>query len=479
MILSIAGVQNGADISSNVERDTGTFEIDAAIGKRMDTFRCTMFDPSLVLAIPDRAEVWVYDAPAGGTVTDPPTAISAYNTYLNGAGHEVTSPTPANWTTRLFAGYVATPRYAVIGPQRYVGIEAQDYTYRLRTTVCNKAYVGGQTDKAIVQDIFGTYRKDFDATNVNVLASNMPAISFPVHSLEQFMERIIKITRGVYRVDYYKRLFYGAIGQQLAPFGLSDNPDGSTTYGMEEPIGYAPDGTGLANQVWVVGARYLSNVQSYQIPPALVNGTTFQFTLPGDPDITGMTVTVAGADQGAGGVIPAAGDITQQSSYKNNWVIQHLPAILALKTTPTSGQAIVVTGKFRYPLVSKVSASDLIALTGGNVFESVVRDRRINDLSLAQQVGNAFLRNQGLSMKGGTCTIRKRGTGGAILQPGQQISITHTKLFAGGVLKDGSGNPVTSMQALVTRLRMKLDTDSVEPYAYEINFADRQIGGGY
>jgi subtilisin family serine protease len=478
MILSIAGVQGGADLSANVERDTGTFEVDSAVGKRMDTFRCTMFDPTLVLAVPDRAEIWVYDAPAGGTVVDPPGAISAYNTFLNGAS-PVTDANPLNWTTRLFAGYVATPRYAVIGPQRFVGIEAQDYTYRLRSTVCNKAYVGALTDKAIIQDIFGVYRKDVDVTNVNVIVSNMPAISFPVHSLEQFMERIIKISRGIYRVDYYKRLFYGAIGQQLAPFGLSDTPNGTTTLGMEEPIGYAPDGTGLANQVWVVGARYLSLVQSYQVPPTLINGSNFQFTLPGDPDFTGMTVTVAAVDQGVGGVIPAAGDITSQASYKNSWVIQHLPAILALKTTPTAGQAVIVTGKFRYPLVSKVSAGDLIALTGGNIFESIIRDRRINDLSLAQQVGNAFLRNQGLSMKGGTCTIRKRGQGGAILQPGQQITITHTKLFAGGVLKDGSGNPVTTMNALVTRLRLKLDTDSAEPYAYDNNFADRQIGGGY
>jgi hypothetical protein len=479
LILSIKGVQGGADLSGSVERDSGTFEVDGQVGKRMDTLRCTLFDPTLTLAIPDRAEMWVYDAPAGGAVTDPPRAISAYNTFRNGAGLEVTSTNPALWTTRLFAGYVATPRYTVVGPQRFVGIEAQDYTFRLRSTICNKAYAPPQTDKAIIQDIFATYRPDIDTANVNVVTANMPAIQFPVHSLEQFMERVVKITRAIYRVDYYKRLFYGAIGQVPAPFALSDQPNGTTILGMEEPIGYSPEGSSLVNAVWIVGGRYLGASQAYQIPPSLVNGTAFQFPLPGDPDIGGMKVTVAGVDQGAGGVVPAAGDMAAQSGYKFAWIIQHNPAIVALKVTPTSGQAVIVTGKFRYSLVSRISEPELIALTGGNIFEASLRDRRINDLGLADQVGNAFLRNQGLTMKGGVCTIRKRGQGGAILQPGQTMSITHATLFGGGALKDASGNPTTTMNAVITRLRLRLDTDSVEPYAWEINFADRAATGGH
>src|SRR5205823_11502039 len=60
---------------------------------------------------------------------------------------------------------------------------------------------------------------------VQQVVAAMPAISFPVHSLEQFLERIVKISRATYRLDYYKRLYYGVPGFLAAPFRLSDTPE--------------------------------------------------------------------------------------------------------------------------------------------------------------------------------------------------------------------------------------------------------------
>jgi hypothetical protein len=638
MIVSIAGVLGGADLSGVLERDGG-FEIESAVGKRMDTTRFGLFDPTLAIAVPDRAEVWIYDTPpspglidgdfetqaidaawlsssvgTGGanasdtnphngsrnllltnpstgnyggvynkygvrvtagqslsiwtwikasaagssgplrvtfanpgsfvsdagiasgqpsgqaatvsfdfnpafttswtftsntivvpagyawafveiyangngtlgtlyfddlsfvtTVVDPPNAISAYNTYLRGAGNEVTSTTPANWTPRMFAGFSATPAYSMVGAQRKITVTAQDYTFRLRSTVANMAFVGGLTDAAIITALFSQYRPDVDLSQVQVTVSSMPAISFPVHTLEQFLERIIKISRANYRLDYYKRLFYGPPGFLVAPFGLSDTPNGTTTFGMEK-LSYAPDTASLANKAWVVGAKYLSKVQTWQVPPSLVTGSNYQFNLPGDPEQVGMSVTVGGVDQGVIGVVPAAGDFADQSSFKNNVIIQHNPPLMALKVTPASATAVIVTGKFRYPLITVVSDATLIAATGGKSFETPIRDRRITDLALAQQTGNAFLKNQGAALKGGTVTTRKRSLGGVLLQPGQFLPITHSKLFAGGVLKDAGGNPITSTNFLITKLRYLLDRDSVEPYAVEVSFADRQVG---
>jgi hypothetical protein len=752
-------------------------------------------------------------------VTDPPWAVSAYNTWRNGAGNESTSSTAANWTSRLFGGYVATPKYTSDGAQRYIGLASQDYTVRLRTTVANMAFANGISDQTIIRQIFARYRPDYDTTHVDQVLAAFPAITYPVHTLEQCLERIIKVTRGYYRADYFKQLWYGVAGQQVAPFNLSDIPDynlpmlpsvgfetvdpndptmpfnwsrantqspsmprldeaaaggdfeeatttgvqvywamvaagewamvtgagdfkngvsavkctrtnlgpnnwntlksqvyipvvvgqsytmsvwhkqnagaqsghakinwydvnlvflsssfttsttglvanytqksvtavapanaafakiellagwwdgvtgtdaqvwfddcrfavaasiaahaGSHGMAMDNPqsgkyagmfskrgfrvspgellnlsiwlkattaarsfgpfrlvfgtpdgvrtfadgsavsqpsnttgatvvdsffsptaswanytaqvtvpagavwcwvelyangssqaawpttfyvddvavtrpiptfptegLNYTPDGSGLANRVWVIGSTYLSAQQVYQVPPALVNGTNYQFPLPGNPELTGMSVTVAGVNQGQIGVAPGDGDIAMPSGFKYNAIIQHNPALIAFKTPPSVGQAVAVTGQFRYPLVQVVTDSALVAAAGGIVFETVVRDKRINDLGLAKSVGQSFLKNQGSTLKGGSCEVRNRGVAGVLLQPGHMITIKNDVLFR-NLLKDAAGLPTTTAVVIVTQLRTVLDDDTVQPYKVVISFADRNVSGGY
>jgi hypothetical protein len=570
------------------------------------------------------------------------------------------------------------------GGQRMIEVQAQDYTTRLRTTIANRAYVSGNSDQFVVKDIFKTYRPDFDTANVQQIVASMPAISFPVHSLEQFMQRIVKVTRGVYRVDYYKRLFYGAIGQIVAPFNLSDlgtsyaadtlarspqgywrlndtgataadlsgngntgtlngtitksvagatsdgdtamtfdgatgyigvadaaglhpatitveawiyptanqvgnfvNKDGNseyrarinalkvefldrggtnlvvsattlslntwyhvvcvgsssglriyingkldasnavafgggggttqlqigantgfgeyfpgridevaiynyaltadqvavrysmraatalgTTFGYENAK-YSPDVTSLADKVWVVGHSFLSQQQSYTVPAALVNGSAFQFPLPGSAtkaDI--ISVTVGGVGQTIGQA-PGDGDITTPNTFKFQCLVQPSPAIMAFQTPPLNGTAVVVTGKFRYPLIQTYADPSLVAQAGGLIFEAVVRDKRIRDLALAQTVAKAFLQNQGLAMKGMTTTIMRRGLGSSLIQPSQIINVTGASLFT------GLGGPTLSF--LITRVRLVLDAESDldNPYRVELEMVDRPIHGGY
>lgn len=479
MIVSIAGITEKGptlgDLSGRVDRQAGG-SIEATLGNRMDVLTLTLMDfmpPQL--AIPDRGEIVIYDAAPGAAVTDPPNAISAWNTYLNGAGHEVTSNTPSQWTARLFAGYIAKPIYSLDGAQRYVQVTAQDYTYRLRTTIANTSFQAGQTDQAIIQSLFTRYRPDIDTSNVQVVTSNFPAISFPAHSLEQFLQRIVKVSRASYRVDYYKRLFYGVLGFLIAPINFSDHPDFSSTFPVEG-LTYEPDGTGLVDKVWVIGGSFLSGQQAYQIPVTLVNGSNYQFPLPGDPDTTGLTVTVGGTDQGTVGVAPGAGDPTSQASFKNNALVQHTPPVVMLKTTPPNGTTVIVTAKFKFPLIQTVSDPALIAAMNGLIFERVIRDKRINDLTLAQQVGTAFLKSQGQTLKGGQFLSKWRASPstGALLTPGQQATIRNDIIYA-GLLPGGS----TTNTIIITKMLTKLSEDINQPWEVEVNYADRSVAGGY
>jgi hypothetical protein len=469
MIVTVRDLLGGADISGSIER-TG-FEVQATFGARMDIFKGVIDDPDLALALPERREIIVYDAPAGSGVVDPPWATSAYNTYLHGAGHEVTSLTPSAWTPRIFAGYLATPVYTMTSSQRSIQISAQDYTYRLRSTITNRAFAAGYTDQYIIRALFAAFRPDFTTDNVQALVTAFPAISFPVHSLEQFMQRITKVSRGIYRVDYFKRLFYGAIGQVLAPFSLAENPDGITSFGYENSK-YSPDAASMSDRVWVVGQTYQSATQVYTIPAVLVDGVQYQFALPGATTAGDIaSIKVAGVSKTFGSA-PIDGDIANQSTFRFQALIQSSPPEVAFATTPTAGQAIVVTGHFRYPLVQIVTDPALVANLGGVMFEAVVRDRRLTDLGLAQQIGKAYLANQGLSLKGFTATVYQRSLNNVLLAPGQTLTIDAPKLFAGL-----GSNPKTF---ILTQVRTILDesTDLDHPYRCEVEGVDHAMTGG-
>jgi hypothetical protein len=483
VIVTINGVLNGADLSSYVEREA-QFSVEATFGARMDILKMNLHDPQLTLAIPDRREIVIYDTQAvweggSGAVVDPPWAVSPYNTLINGAGTEHTSGTPANWTPRIFGGYMATPIYTMPGFDREIQVQAQDYTTRLRSTIANRAYVAGQTDQTIVKDIFAKYRPDINTDNVNNTFASMPAISFPVHSIEQFLQRVVKITRAVYRVDYFKRLFYGAVGQVVAPFNLSDNPNGTTTFGYEA-VSFSPDAAGLADKVWVVGQSFLSAPQAYYIPFGLVTGgsvgsppNAYQFNLPGTTTKGDITrVQVGGVDK-TYGQTPGDGDITDQSTFKYDALIQANPAGIAFKITPPNATQIIVTGRFRYPLVQTYTDPTLLAQAGGLIFEMVVRDRRITDLTLAQLVAKTAIANQGISLKGLTCTVMQRSLNNVLLAPGQTITVTATRLFT------GLGGP--TLNFIITRTNLILDNnnDLDHPYRMELELADRAVSGGY
>jgi hypothetical protein len=504
MIVCIKDLLHGADISESVERDS-QFSIEATFGARMDVLNMVVHDPERALALPNRREIVIYDAPsetdiergAPGTadVVDPPWAISAYNIFRHGskaAAHVSTNP--ALWTPRLFAGYLATPEYKMLSTERQITVSAQDFTYRLRSTVCNQAFPALLTDDAIVKAIFKQYRPDFNTVNVLHTFSGMPAISFPVHSLEQFMQRITKITRAVYRVDYFKRLWYGPIGQFPAPFTLAESPDPVEGPASVPPrIGYeaatyTPDSASLSDRVWVVGRDFQSATQTYIIPAALTDGSHFQFTLPGSA--TKFDIVSVQVDHGAGyvsktfGEAPQDGDITDQSTFKTQVVFQPTPPTVAFKVTPSVSDLIKIVGKFRYPLITIYSDAGLVASVGGLFFDAVVRDKRIRDLKLAQHVGKAYLVNQGNTLKGMSVTVMTRAVGNINIGPAQTIVIDAPLLFTGlfdydslGHIIPGSDNPKTF---IVTRTTLTLDQDSdlQHPYRVELELADHASTGG-
>jgi streptogramin lyase len=188
-----------------------------------------------------------------------------------------------------------------------------------------------------------------DTSQVEEIFGLLPPISFPQHTIEQFMQRVVKITNATYRVDYYKRMEYLTLGTIPAPFAFSIQPN----FGLFLLPGELPtfpgeqwegghDETELINRVWVVGASFVGTAQTYVVSPP-PNGVQWIFQLPAKmKSITTATVTVNGVDLGMPGTLGTDG--TLEPGTQSTWTAPVLigtggigqPPTLAFQTPPAA-----------------------------------------------------------------------------------------------------------------------------------------------
>lgn len=105
--------------------------------------------------------------------------------------------------------------------------ECTDWTVFLERARVPEATFTGQSDRAIIQALIGTYVPELSALTANI-AALIPSISeFVVkdQSVREALEDLISLTGGEYRVGYNKAFYYFAPGTYAAPFtlGLPDS----------------------------------------------------------------------------------------------------------------------------------------------------------------------------------------------------------------------------------------------------------------
>jgi hypothetical protein len=263
---------------------------------------------------------------------------------------------------------------------------------------------------------------------------------------------------------------------------------GVPSYGSEA-MTYAPDWSTLFNRIWVIGGQMTGNVTPAQpLTPAAGTYSGQQvFGLPAQVNniqdaTTVVTITAPGpvVTTYTGGVYISG--VIQIGSLGKDGTLDNLaasnspvligstsPFTLALKTAPPTGSQVTISAKFRYPLTLIYTDPTMLNSLGGNVFEKVLRDKRIVDLTLAKQVAQQNVAAEGSTKKGGQFVVDQRGVGGNLLQPGQYIRITNSALFT-GLLPGGA----TSGAFLVTGITTALSEDTVSPYLLTVSYSDRQ-----
>lgn len=207
----------------------------------------------------------------------------------------------ADGAVKTFAGLVRVLRKADAGvsAQRIYEIECQDYT-----TLLADDYVpagagirsASESDKARITWIFATFGTKGISIGASVvqLRATMPAAQdFSGLNLHECLTLVAGVTGGSFYVDYDKVLHYFNSETNAAPFGLSDNPNGSTTFGYEQ-FAEASDTVDFLNEVHVIGAPGVSTTR-YLGGSAPAAGTK-RATVLNDPEIPDVATAQARGD---------------------------------------------------------------------------------------------------------------------------------------------------------------------------------------
>lgn len=161
-------------------------------------------------------------------------------------------------------------------------LNCQDYTTLLDDDVIDTAFRSvSESDAARVTwliNTFGTRGVTAGAEVQTVLASmpagddGRPEQDFSGKSLREAMDQVAKISGASFYVDYDKKAHWFATESNSAPFGLSDTPNGTTTFGYTD-LQIDDDSIDLIHELLVVGGPNMEVKQwvSLTTPPSPPN----------------------------------------------------------------------------------------------------------------------------------------------------------------------------------------------------------------
>jgi len=151
-----------------------------------------------------------------------------------------------------FAGFVLAVDREAEGPHVRLTIHASDWGILFERALITQSWPDGTPDSTIIADAIKAV-PELSAGSLITLTANLGLIEAKDQRVRDLLDSICQLTGGEWNVGYDGKVNYYAAGSIVAPFGLSDRPDGSTTqpYQLES---YKRDFSDAANRVLVLGA---------------------------------------------------------------------------------------------------------------------------------------------------------------------------------------------------------------------------------
>lgn len=335
---------------------------------------------------------------------------------------------------RYFAGFIETLEEveSCSGVELDYNITCVDYTWLLEhpEELVNEEYED-KSDQYMIQDFMPTACPDIEvSTYVKDLYTHDGVVRFSRMTPRQAIERLADASGGDYYVDYgpvsgtssdkaYLRYFGSE--EYDAPFDLSDSPDMSTTYPIENLVKttHAP----AANIVEVVGGHYLSSDQTIYLN---ADGTQTELDLPYRirPQ-EGESALEIWVNDGTDGT-PSWTSKTVGTKYLHDDLLgttydvlyAYQEKFLEFNTAPSElDLAVKIECRQEVPVRVRVGSYPSFAEYSRWMMTRLV-DKSINSKDLARKRGKAILADEALAAPRFRCTVREIG-----LQAGQLINL--------------------------------------------------------
>jgi hypothetical protein len=156
-------------------------------------------------------------------------------------------------TTQIqFAGFILAIDRDAEGPHIRLTIHASDWGILFERALITQSWPDGTPDSTIIADAIKQV-PELSAGSIITLTANLGLIEAKDQRVRDLLDTICQLTGAEWNVGYDGKVHYYAAGSIVAPFGLSDRPDGSTTqpYQLDS---YKRDFSDAANRVLVLGA---------------------------------------------------------------------------------------------------------------------------------------------------------------------------------------------------------------------------------
>ncbi len=151
----------------------------------------------------------------------------------------------------MFAGYILSVKRNVEGPHLRYDLDCSDWGILLDRAIITQSWPAGTLDAVVVTDAIRGVTGILPGTIIPQVA--LGAMDVKDQSVRALLDSVCQLTGGEWNIGYGGTLNYYRQGSIIAPFALSDHPNGTTSIGYQLED-YASDFTDAANRVLVLGA---------------------------------------------------------------------------------------------------------------------------------------------------------------------------------------------------------------------------------
>jgi hypothetical protein len=151
----------------------------------------------------------------------------------------------------LFAGFILSVQQAPQGREVRYELACSDWGILFERAVITQSWPAGTPDSTVITDVLAAVPQ-LSAGVIVPQVGDVGALEYKDARARDILDQICELTGAEWAVGYDGKLNYYRQGSIVAPFGLSDHPNGTSTigYSLED---YASDFSDAANRILVLG----------------------------------------------------------------------------------------------------------------------------------------------------------------------------------------------------------------------------------